>query len=311
MSSNSNQYIFFGGEFIPEEEAVVSVRTHAFLYGTSVFEGIRAYWNASDSSLNVFRALEHFDRLHNSAKILRMDLPYTSEQMIDILEELLQKNQYKEDVYIRPIVYKSDLKIGPGLVNVADSFCMFAMPLGDYIDTSKPISVMTSSWRRIDDNVIPARAKVSGSYVNTALAKTEALLNGFSDSVVLDDRGHVCEGSAMNIFMVRDGQLITSAITNNILEGITRDTIMQLATDKLGLKVVQREIDRTELIVADELFFCGTGAQVSSIGSVDHYTVGDGNIGPITAQLQKLYFQLVKGELPEYQPWIRKVLSVV
>ncbi len=294
---------FFEGKFIPFKDAKISIMTHAFLYGTSVFEGIRAYWNEKKKKFYLFRALEHFERFKNSTKILRMNLKYNTKELVDLSCELIKKNSYKEDIYIRPTAYKSSLKIGPSLINTEDDFCMFTMPMGDYIDTKKGIAVCTSSWQRVEDNSIPARAKISGSYINTALAKAEAQLNNFADCLMLDDRGHICEGSAMNFFMIKNNKLITSPIYSDLLEGVTRDSIIKIAKQELNLEVVEREIDRSEAFLADELFFCGTGAQVSPISSVDHYIVGNGAIGEITAKLQEIYFAIVKGENPKYSNW--------
>ncbi len=299
--------VFFEGKFVPLEEAKISIMTHAFLYGTSVFEGIRAYWNEIDKKMYIFRPLEHFERLKQSAKILRLELNHTPEQMVALTQELLRRNAPKEDMYIRPISYKAGMRIGPALLNNPSEFCMFTVPMGDYIDTDKGVSVVVSNWRRIEDNAIPARAKIAGSYVNTALAKTDALLSNFADAIVLDERGHVAEGSAMNIFIVRSGKLITSQVSNNILEGITRSSIIELAQNELGLEVVEREIDRTELYIADEMFFCGTGAQISPITSVDYYDVGNGSIGSITTSLKNLYFSAVKNKNPKYAHWCVEV----
>jgi branched-chain amino acid aminotransferase len=268
-----------------------------------VFEGIRAYWNSNKKKVYTFRPLEHYQRLHNSARILRMELKQTPEEMVAITQELLAKINPTEDVYIRPIAYKAGLRIGPSLLHNPTEFCIFCVPMGDYIDTTKGISVSVSNWRRVEDNAIPARAKIAGSYVNTALAKTDALLSNFADTIVLDENGHVSEGSAMNLFIVRNGKLITSCTTDNILEGITRETIAKLAKDELGLEVVERQIDRTELYISDEMFFCGTGAQVSPITSVDYYEIGNGQVGPISSKLKDLYFKVVRAEEEKYASW--------
>ncbi len=299
----SSSIVFFEGKFVPAEQAKISIMTHAFLYGTSVFEGIRAYWNESDKTMYIFRPLEHYERLLQSAKILRIEIPHSAEGLVALTRELLRQNSPKEDTYIRPIAYKAGQRIGPALLNNPNEFCLFSVPMGDYIDTSKGVSVTVSNWRRVEDNAIPARAKIAGSYVNTALAKTDALLSNFADAIVLDENGHVAEGSAMNIFIVRNGKLITSRVTDNILEGITRSTIIDIAKNELGVEVVERSIDRTELYIADEIFFCGTGAQVSPVTSVDYYKVGDGNVGPITRKLKELYFAVVKNTMPKYSDW--------
>ena len=294
---------FFEGKFVNIEDAKISIKTHAFLYGTSVFEGIRAYWNEDKKSLFIFRPLEHFLRLKNSVKIMRMDLERSPEELIELIKELLRKNFYTEDTYIRPGVYKAAMKIGPSLLNNPSEFYMFTLPMGDYIDTQKAVSVCTSNWRRLEDASIPIRSKVAGGYVNTALAKSEAQLNGFADCIMLDDRGHVCEGSAMNLFMVRNGKLITSPLSNNVLEGITRDSIIEIAEKELGISVIERQIDRSELFIADEVFFCGTGAQVSAIGNIDHYKIGNGEMGEITKKIQELYFDIVRGKVARYSHW--------
>jgi len=305
----SEQYAYLRGEFVPLEQATISVRTHAFLYGTAVFEGLKAYSLANSEQMGVFRMVEHYDRLLQSCRILRLRSPLDAEAMRALTLELLRRNQCKTATYIRPIVYKADLRIGPILTvkDTHDDFCLFTVPMDGYLDTTKGLHVGVSSWRRLDDNAIPARAKVNGAYVNTALAKTDGYLSGFDDVVVLTNEGHVAEGSAMNLFLVRGNQLITSSITENILEGITRDTIVQLATQELGLTVVSRPIDRTELYVADEAFFAGTATEIAAITMFDHRAVGDGKIGTITQQLQDLFSKAIHGLLPKYAHWITRV----
>lgn len=298
------KYAFFQGKIVPISEAKVDIRTHALQYGTAVFEGIRSYWNEEAGKSHVFRMEDHYRRLFNSAKILMIKIKYTIEELCNITLELLRKENYKEDAYIRPFAYNSSLNIGPKLVGNEQDLFIYSIPLGEYLDTSKPIKVCTSSWTRIPDNCIPPRAKVSGSYINSALQKTEALLNGFDEAIVLTSDGqHVSEGSAMNIFLVKDSVLITPSLTSDILEGITRDTVIKIAKNDLGIEVVERAVDRTELYVADELFFCGTGAQISPIGSVDNRTIGNGSIGPITKKLQDLYFKIVRNEVEKYSSW--------
>lgn len=305
----ADQYAYLRGEFVSLEDATISVRTHAFLYGTAVFEGIKAYWLPEAGQMGIFRLAEHYHRLINSCRILRLRSPIDAEKMVALTIELLRRNQCQGPTYLRPIVYKADLRIGPILTveNTKDDFCLFSLPMEGYLDTSKGLHVGVSSWRRLDDNAIPARAKVNGAYVNTALAKTDGYLAGFDDVVVLTNEGHVAEGSAMNLFLVRDQQLITSALTENILEGITRDTIMQLAQRELGLTIVSRPIDRTELYVADEAFFVGTATEVAAITQFDHRPVGDGAVGTITKKLQDLYSKAIHGLLPQYSHWVTKV----
>ncbi len=300
---SSQEFVFIDGNYIEAEKATIPVRTHAFLYGTSVFEGIRAYYNQNEDQMYAFRVREHMERLLKSGKIMRMGCKYNVDELCDIAKEILKKNNYKTDAYLRPQLYKSAQKIGPGLLDNPDSVLMFTIPLGDYIDTSKGLSVCVSSWRRSDDNAIPPRAKVTGCYANTALIVSDAKLAGFDDAIVLSQEGHVTEGSAMNLFLVQDGKLVTSNITDNILVGITRNTIIEIAKEEFGIETIEREIDRTELYISDEAFYCGTGAQVSPITQIDHRPVGDGKIGPIATKLQELYFNVVKGNVDKYKKW--------
>jgi branched-chain amino acid aminotransferase len=281
--------------------------THAFNYGTGCFEGIRAYWNEEDEQLYIFRMPEHYERFHRSCRILHIDLPYSVEKLGEITVELLRKEGYREDTYIRPLAYKATEGIGVRLHDLEDDFALFAVPFGKYIEKEEGASVCVSPWRRISDNAVPARAKITGAYINSALAKTEAMLNGFDEAIVLNQNGHVSEGSAENIFIVRGGVLITPPVTANILEGITRATIMQIAREELGIETVERPIDRTELYVAEEAFFCGTGVQVAAIISVDHRPIGNGKMGPIVKKIRELYFDIVKGRVEKYRHWCTPV----
>jgi branched-chain amino acid aminotransferase len=281
--------------------------THALHYGTGCFEGIRAYWNPNQEQLFAILVKPHFARLRQSAKILQIELPYSDEEMVDATVEILRRNGYREDVYIRPLAFKSAEEIGVRLHNLKASFAIYTAPFGAYVDVEKGIRCMVSSWRRIDDNAAPARAKVTGIYVNSALAKTEANQNGFDEAIVLTQDGHVSEGSAENLFIIRDGVLMTPPASDNILEGVTRKVIMELAGDDLGLKVVERSIDRSELYIAEEVFLCGTGAQVSPVLEIDRRTVGDGDMGPITRELQKLYFDICYGRVEERLDWLTPI----
>ncbi len=301
------EFYFMDGEYVEASKAMIPIRTHAFLYGTAVFEGIRAYWNEEEKQLYAFRVPEHYERLLRSAKIMCMKSPYTVEEHCEITRKLLAKNNYKEDCYMRPTLYKSAQKVGPGLYDNTDSYALITNKMGDYIDTSKGLRVCVSSWRRNSDNAIPPRAKVAGSYANAALIKTDAHNMGFDDAVVLDEAGQVTEGSAMNLFLVQNGKLVTTMKTDNILVGVTRNTIMELAKDVLGIETEERPIDRTELYISDEAFYCGTGAQISPIVSIDNRTLGDGTLGPISKELQKLYFDVVKGKVPKYKKWCMPV----
>ena len=250
---------------------------------------------------------EHYERLLNSCKILQIKPKYGLDELCQITIELLARNGDREDVYIRPVYYKSQLGIGVQLAGIADEFVVFSVPMGPYLDLEKGLRVKVTSWRHINDNAIPMRAKVNGAYVNAALAKSDALLDGYDESIFLTDDGHVSEGSAENLFIVRNGQLITPPVTDDILEGITRSTVIELAREELGLKVIERPIDRSELYIADEAFFVGTGAQVAPIAEIDRRTIGDGRIGPISRKVQQLYFDVVKGRVPKYRHWCQPV----
>jgi branched-chain amino acid aminotransferase len=312
MSKQSDTYensvAFFEGKFVPLAQANVNVMTHSFMYGTAVFEGIRGYWNEKQQQLYVFRLREHFERMKDSMRIMHLDVKYSVDELCDIVVELMRRNVAKTDMYIRPSAYKAGRKISPGLENNPTDLVIVTLPFGDYFE-SPGLKVQVSSWRRIEDNSIPARAKIVGAYVNTALAKTDAHNAGFDDCIVLSENGHVTEGSAMNLFMVKNGQLITSATTDNILEGITRGTIVELAKSEFGLQTQCRQVDRSELYTADELFFCGTGAQVTPVIEVDRRPVGNGEVGPIASKIRDAYIELCRGENPQYTHWLTPVYT--
>ena len=298
---------YFEGEFVPLAEARLGIMTHAVLYGTAIFEGIRAYWNEDQGQLFGLKLLEHYQRLAGSARVMFMDLPGPPQAMVELTVDLLRRNGFREDAYVRPSVYKSTEAIGVRLHNLEHRFLIFTLPFGDYIDTTRGISAQTVSWRRNDDTSIPARSKIVGAYVNSAFAKTEAQLNGFDEAIVLTLDGHASEGSAENLFMVRNGALVTPPVTDDILEGITRGALIELARNEMGIEVVERQIDRSELYVADEVLLCGTGAQVSPVISIDHRSIGEGRIGPIAGQLKDLYFDAVRGRLPAYSHWLTPI----
>ena len=303
----TSAWAFLNGEFVPIADAKISVMTHAFNYGTGIFEGIRAYWNPQHEQLYVLHLHDHFERFRQSARIMRITLPYSVDQLCDVTLEVLRRSSYHEDSYVRPIAYKASPLIGVRLHDLEDGLTIFAVPQGKYIETERGISCCVSSWRRTDDNAIPARGKITGSYVNAALAKSDAHEAGYEEAIVLDQQGHVSEGSAMNLFVARNGVLVTPPITDNILEGITRRSLIQMARDELRVEVVERTIDRTELYVADEIFLCGTGAQISPVAEIDHRTIGDGKVGALTQQLSRLYFAAVRGESPKYRDWLTPV----
>ncbi len=295
-------YAYFNGKIVPYTEAKVGVLTHALNYGTAAFGGVRGYWNDKEEQLYLFRPLDHYKRLLNSAKMLCMEFDHTPETLTEITIELLRTEGYRQDVYIRPLVYKASEGIGVKLHNLEDAVSIVSLPFDRYVSNDTNAHVTFSSWRRVDDNVIPARGKITGAYANSAFIKTDALRAGFDEALVLTQDGHVSEGSAENIFMVRDGVLITPPVTDNVLEGITRRSVMELA-QSLGIPVQERSIDRTEVIICDELFLTGTAAQITAVTRVDYRPVGDGKMGPITAQLRDLFDRTVRGRNPDFRHW--------
>ena len=303
----TNKYAFFRGEFVAIDQAQVSIMTHGLNYGTGCFEGIRAYWNDDEQDLYIFRLAEHYERMHRSARILRIDLPYTVKELNEITIELLHREGYRQDAYIRPLAFKADEIIGVRLHDLTDHFAMFAVPFGRYIEKEEGAHVCISSWRRVDDNAVPARAKITGAYINSALAKTDAILNGYDEALVLTQDGHISEGSAENFFMVRNGALITPPVSSDILEGITRDTVIELAREEMGLTTIERTIDRSEIYTCQEAFFCGTGVQVAAITQIEHRPIGDGLIGPVVTRLREIYFDVVRGNHPKYRHWCTPV----
>lgn len=305
--SSKNRYAFFRGAIRPIEEAKISIMTSALNYGTGVFEGIRAFWNAEEGELFLFRLPEHYARFLRSAKILSLDIPYTVQDLCQITAELLRKEGFREDVYVRPLGYKSGEEIGVRLHGLPSDVAIFAVPFKAYLPEGG-IRAVVSSWRRVDDNAIPARAKVTGAYVNSALAKTAAHLAGADEAIMLNRDGHVAEGSAENIFLVREGTLITPPVTANILEGISRATVITLAQD-LGIPVVEREVDRTELYVAEEVFLTGTAAGLSPVVEIDRRPVAEGKPGPVFTRLHDLYERIVRGKEPRYRPWCTPTYS--
>lgn len=301
-----NKPCYIRGEYTELKNASVNIQTHALQYGTAIFGGIRGYYNAERDNIYLFRLEEHFARLKNSARIMQMKMPVSYEEFREIILNILRNGEWKENVYLRPFLYKKDLSLSPRLHNVSDDLAIYALPLNDYLDTDNGLHAMVSSYVRISDNQIATRAKASGGYVNSALAKSEALENGFDEAIFLDTQGFVSEGSAENIFIVRDDELITPDIASSILEGITRRTLMEVALRK-GIPVVERRVTRSELYTADEAFFAGTGVQLAWIKSIDRREVGSGEMGEVTAMLKKEYFSIVKGEVREFESWLTPV----
>ena len=304
------EYAFFEGAMIPFTEAKVSVGTHALQYGTGAFAGIRGYLDQDGETINVFRLPEHAARLLNSAKLLRATLPFTRESLAQTIVDLVEKNAPSGDVYIRPFIYKSSVQLTPRLNGLDNELAIYMLQLGDYLDTAAGVKASVSSWQRVPDNAVPGRGKLSGSYINSALAKDEAEEKGADEAILLDAHGHVAEGSGCNLFLVRDGALVTAPITGDILEGITRRTMMQFACDE-GIPIQERNIDRSELYIVDEAFFCGTGVQIAPITSIDGRPVGDGIPGPITMKIRETFFDTVRGRHPAYGHFLTKVRARV
>ncbi len=299
---------FFRGNIVPISEAKVSVMTHALHYGTAVFEGVRGNWNEAQNKLFVFRMAEHYDRLLQGCRMMMMDIPYSTEDLCNITIQLLQSCGYKQDLYIRPLAYKSqELVANLRLQDLDSDFTLMAVPFGAYIDAEGAIDCTTSSWRRIDDTIIPPRVKISGHYVNSILAKTEATLAGFDEAIMLTQDGDVSEGSGENLFMVVNGSIFTPPVADNNLTGITRDSAITLAKDLLGIEVVERRIRRSELYLCDEVFLTGTAAHITPVGSLDRRPIGEGGVGPITTKLRDAYVEVIKGDNPDYIRWCTEV----
>ncbi len=297
------KFAYFKGQIVPYEQAKVGVLNHTLNYGTGVFGGVRAYWNEKDHQLYLFRPLDHFRRFLDSSRLLCMELPHTPQQLAGVTVELLRAEARKEDTYVRPLAYIPDETVGVRLHDLHADITIVSIPFGRYIESEEGSSVTFSSWRRIDDNSIPARGKIIGAYVNSAFIKTDAIRAGYDEALVLNADGHIAEGSAENFFMVKGGVLVTPPVTDNILEGITRRTVIQLAREELGMTVVERPIDRTEVYLAEEAFFCGTGVQIAAIAHVDKRPVADGKMGPFVEKLRDLYFRIVRGMEPKFSEW--------
>jgi len=309
-SSNAKKelHAFFKGQVVPISEAKVSVMTHALHYGTGVFEGIRGNWNEEKGTVFIFRLREHYDRLLRGCRILMLDIPYTAQQLCDITMDLVERNEHREDIYIRPLAYKSaEMVANLKLQDLASDFTLITVPFGNYLGADE-LRCCTSSWRRTDDTMIPTRIKSSGNYVNSILAKTEATLAGFDEAIILNQNGKVCEGSGENVFAVIGGKLVTPPLEDSSLPGITRETILQLAQSELGMEIEERSIDRSELYLCEEIFLTGTAAHLTPVVELDSRPIADGQPGPVAMQLQKMYFDIVFGRNPKYLHWCTAVV---
>jgi branched-chain amino acid aminotransferase len=300
-------YAFFNGRIVRYSEAKVGVLTHGLNYGTGVFGGIRAYWNEEAQQLFIFRPGDHFRRFLESTKLLRMEFSYSEDDLTKALIDLLRTENHKTDCYIRPVAFYSDEIIGVRLHDLTPALAMVAIPFGKYVEKDEGSHVAVSSWRRVDDNMIPARGKITGSYINSAFAKTDAQLAGFDEAIILNEDGHICEGSAENVFIIRNGVALTPPITDNILEGINRQTVITLLREEMGVNVVERSIDRSEIYLANEAFFTGTGVQITAITRVDYRAIGTGEMGEITTKLRELFFNVARGRVKKYREWCSPV----
>ena len=296
-------YAFFHNEFVPLSEAKIGVMTNSLHYGTAVFEGIRGNWNSQQQQIYIFRLKEHYERLLSGCRVLKIDLPYTIDELYQITVELAERCGFQEDIYIRPLAYKSAEALGVRLHDLDCDFLVFAIPWGRYLDVDKARCAV-SSWRCPKE--VP-RAKLTGLYLNNALAKTEAIENGFDEAILLTSDGYVAEGSGENIFLVIDGKLVTPASYNSILMGITRDTTIKLAKNELGIETIERSIERCELYTADECFLTGTAAHITPVAEIDRRKIGSGEIGEITRELQKIYSEVIRGNNPKCLDWCTAV----
>jgi branched-chain amino acid aminotransferase len=301
--ADPNLIVYFDGRYTPLAQARVGILTHALHYGTGVFEGIRAHWDDPAQQLFVLRPAEHFERWRQNCGILRIALPLSTEELCTITVELMRRNGFRTNVYVRPLAYKSAERVGVS-PNDQDALAIIALPFGEYLHAEKGIHAGVSSWRRIEDTAIPARAKICGAYVNSVLASDEARQNGFDEAILLNESGHVAEGATCNLFMIRSGRLITPPVHDNVLEGITRDSVMQLARRELGLEIVERSIDRSELYISDELFLTGTAVGIAPVVRVDRRIVRTGQIGAITREIQRLYLDATRGHMEAYRKWL-------
>lgn len=299
-------YAFFKNQFVPLAEAKINVMTQALHYGTAIFEGIRGNWNSQQKQIYLFRLKEHYQRLLDGCRVIRIKLPYTVDELCRTSVELAQKCGFEEDIYVRPVAYKSSEALGVRVHDISDDYVVFIIPWGRYLDVDKARCVV-SSWQRPGNNAAPPQAKIMGNYATNALAKSDAVESGFDEAIMLSPDGYVSEGSGENIFLVKDEKLVTPAIYSNILPGITRDSVIKLAQNELGLETIERPVVRGELYTADECFLTGTAAHVTPVSEIDHRQIGDGEIGEITKKLQKIYAEVIRGENRKYLDWCTPV----
>ena len=303
MNIHENLTVYFNGEFLPWDEARVHVFSPAVKYGAGVFEGICAYM--SESGMNIFRLREHLERLEHSQRVMRFERIFTAEEVTKPLKELVRQNNFQETVHIRPTVYVDGTGESSALGPIGLSITAVQRPRPNI--TMEGCSVQVSSWQRLSDLSMPTRVKANANYNNSRFAATQAKVDGYTTALMLNARGHVAEGPGMCFFMVRAGNVVTPSITSSILESITRDTILQLCRDELGLEPVERDVDRSELFSASEAFFCGTAWEITPITNIDGFVVGDGTPGAATRKLQSAYFDLVEGRTEDRRNWLTPI----
>ena len=305
--AQADTWVYFDGELRRYGDAHLGLLTHALHYGTGCFEGIRAYWSERQHRINVFRMSDHFARMTGNARMLHMQLPHSVEELCDITVELMRRNDFRTDVYIRPLVFKANEEIGIRFHNLRDGFMIVPVPFGAYVDTTGGIRCQVSSWRRIDDNVAPARSKATGIYINSALAKTEAFLNGFDEAILMTQDGHVCEGSAENLFIVRRGRLITPPASENIVEGITRAVLMAVRARRAGHRR-RRARDRPQRALRRRRGAALRHRRRGVSGDRDRPAAHrHGEPGEVTRKLQDLYFGACKGEDDRFASWLTPI----
>jgi branched-chain amino acid aminotransferase len=295
----SKSYVFYQGEIVEEKEVSISIRCKAFNYGLGCFEGIRAYWDEESKQLYVFRLKEHYERLLKSCKTLNINIPYSVEELCNYTVELLRKNNFNTTTYIRPIAFKGSDNISPTLLDDDNRILIYCQPMGDFAGKEE-YKVAVSSWTRSGDNMLAPRTKATGGYINSALASLEAKQNGYDEAILLTNQGYVSEGPGENIFIVKKGKLITPPVFDNILEGITRETVMLLAQEQLDMEVIERSIPRTELYAADEVFFSGTAMEVTAVVEIDNRQVGNGRRGEVCNKIRELFFGLTTSKNEAY-----------
>jgi len=293
---------YFQNQFIPFEEAKISIATHALHYGTGAFGGLRGIRDPQNKKqILLFRLDRHCQRLSNSARYLNYDLP--ADKIKDVIIDFVKKNQPEISFYIRPFVYTSDLGIAPRLHKIEKDFFVYGLELGDYL-SPEGINCRISSWHRQEDRSFPLRGKISGAYITSSLAKTEAVESGFDEAILMNSQGKVCEATGMNIFIVRNGKIITPGFEQDILEGITRDSVLTIAKN-LGIETVERPVDKSELLIADEVFLSGTAAKITPVKRIESYHLSENR--PITEKLRSKLAAITENRDQDYQDWVYKI----